>query len=90
MEIVFIRPGRIEDCEKCIPEIKSNKIMLINLSDVENDKAQRIINYLSGAMYMQEGLLKDVAERIFCTIPRGVKHSYLTNEDEEPEITIDR
>ncbi|MDR1834260.1 MAG: cell division protein SepF [Fusobacteriaceae bacterium] len=90
MEIVFIKPNGVEDCGKCISVIKDNKILHINLSDVGNDNARRIIHYLSGAMFMQDGILYSPADKIFCTIPKGVKYSSLSPEDDEPEITIDR
>jgi cell division inhibitor SepF len=90
MEIVFIKPTRIEDCAKCLPIIKEDKILHIDLSAVEYDKAQRIIAYISGAMFMQEGQLVNPADNIYCTIPRMAQFSTLATTDEETEIILEK
>ncbi|MDR3258748.1 MAG: cell division protein SepF [Fusobacteriaceae bacterium] len=90
MEIVFIKPTRIEDCAKCLPEIKGNKILHINLCAVEYDKAERIMDYISGAIFMQEGQIVNPAENIYCTIPKGTQFSTLATTDEETEIILEK
>ena len=86
MEIVFIRPTRMEDCEKCVDNIKDEKIVHINLSDLDSSVAKRIMYYISGAVFMQEGHIVNPADKVYCTIPEGVEHSTISTTDEEPEI----
>ena len=92
MDIIFIRPTRIEDCTKCVANIKENKMVHIDLGRIEPEKAQRILDYISGAVFMQDGQIVNPAENVFCTIPKGV--TYTTDyknttppvSDEEEEI----
>ncbi|MGF6907236.1 cell division protein SepF [Fusobacterium sp. PH5-44] len=86
MEIVFIKPTRMEDCEKCVDNIKEEKIVHINLSDLDSVVARRIMLYISGAVFMQEGLIVNPADKVYCTIPEGIEHSTISMTDEEPEI----
>ena len=55
VNIVFIKPARFEDCVKCIEHIKKERIVHINLYDLKEEESQRILDYISGAVYILEG-----------------------------------
>jgi Uncharacterized protein conserved in bacteria len=86
MEIIFITPTKMEDCQKCVDHIKQDKIVHINLEDVEHSVARRIIHYVLGAVCIKDGRLVQPAGKVYCTIPKNLKHSLISNADEEPEI----
>jgi len=86
MEIVFIKPTKMEDCQKCVDNIKEDKIVHINLCELESSTAKRIMYYISGAVFMKEGHIVNPAEKVYCTIPEGFPHVTISNTDEEPEI----
>lgn len=90
-DIVFVKPRRFEDCLKCIEHIKRDKIVHINLLDLDAKESQRILDYISGAVYIKEGEIVNPGENIFCTIPKNKSHLFeykLKNEsyDEVEEI----
>ena len=47
---VIIDPKKFEDCKKIANYIKDDKTVTLNLEHLDNETAQRIIDFLSGAM----------------------------------------
>ena len=62
-DIVFFKPTRFEDCMKCIEYIKKDKIVHVNLFGLESDVQQRILDFLSGAIFIQEGKIINPGEK---------------------------
>ena len=90
-DIVFVKPKKYEDCKKCVEYIKKDKIVHINLMDLDAKESQRILDYISGAVYIKEGEIVNPGENIFCTIPKNKNHilDYKVRSesyDEEEEI----
>ncbi len=86
--IVFFKPTRFEDCMKCINYIKEDKILHINLGDLDSEKSQRVLDFISGAIHIQEGIILNPGEKIYCSIPKTVK--YELNYKEAPKTLLDR
>lgn len=90
-DIVFVKPRRFEDCARCIEHIKNDKIVHLNLAGLDPKDSQRILDYISGAVYIKEAEIVNPGESIFCSIPRTKSHLFeykLKNDniDEEEEI----
>lgn len=87
-DIVFVKPKRYEDCKKCVEHIKADKIVHINLMDLEGKESQRILDYISGAVYIKEGEIVNPGENIFCTIPKNKSHifEYKSNSENYDEV----
>ncbi|WP_294704029.1 cell division protein SepF [uncultured Fusobacterium sp.] len=90
-DIVFVKPKKYEECIKCVEHIKNDKIVHINLMDLDGKDSQRILDYISGAVYIKEGQIVNPGENIFCTIPKNKKHLFEYKPtsggyDEEEEI----
>ncbi|MBC2851459.1 cell division protein SepF [Cetobacterium sp. 8H] len=95
-DIVFLKPTRFEDCLKCVEYIKIDKIVHLNLSDLDSEKSQRILDFISGAVHIQEGQIINPGEKIYCSIPKNKSYQLDYKErsnnstshrfDEEEEI----
>ncbi|NME36186.1 MULTISPECIES: cell division protein SepF [Fusobacterium] len=96
-EIAFFKPERFEECLKYVGYLKENKYVHINLADVEENTKKRIMDFLSGAMFIQEGKIIYLGENIICTVPKNGKYfleyenklskkDYPGSYDEEEEI----
>lgn len=79
-DIVFFKPAKFEDCKKCIEYIKKDKIVHINLFGLEAELQQRILDFLSGAIFIQEGKIINPGEKVFCSIPKS-KEYYMDYAD---------
>ena len=59
--------------------------------DLDGKKSERILDYISGAVYIIEGEIVNPGENIFCTIPKNKNHMFdykakTESYDEEEEI----
>lgn len=88
-DIVFVKPEKFEDCVKCAGYIKDDKIVCINLSQLDDKDSRRVLDYITGAIYITAAEIVNVGNKIFCSIPSGKtyvndtqrENSY--NEEEE-------
>ncbi len=80
-DIVFFKPVRYEECLEYVEHIKKERYVHINLSEASEVVKERILDFLHGALFIQEGKLIFLTEDIVCTIPKLGK--YFMNYDVE-------
>lgn len=69
---VIIDPKRFEDCKKIASYIKDNKTVTLNLEHLDNETAQRIIDFLSGAMSIKEAKLIEISRSVYVSVPKDI------------------
>lgn len=72
LKVIIMQPETLDDAQSICDHIKSKKPVVINLEGVEKECAQRIIDFLSGAVYSLEGSIQKVANGIFVVAPHNV------------------
>lgn len=87
-DIAFFKPKRFEECLKYIEYIKAQKYVHINLSDVNDSVKRRILDFLNGALFIQEGQILYLGENTICTIPKTGKY-FLEYENVELKKEFD-
>lgn len=70
-EIIFFKPQSLQDCIKLGDWIFNEKVIMLNLEDVETKIAQRIIDFISGALYVKGASLVEMGKNIQCCIPNN-------------------
>lgn len=80
-DIIFVRPEKFEDCVKCATYIKSDKIVSINLSQLDDKDSRRVLDYITGAIFITGAEIINVGNKIFCSIPKGTE--YLNDSQRE-------
>lgn len=75
MQMLLFQPSNLEDAESIIDSLKSRKPVVMNLDDMDVETAQRILDYVGGAVYTINGDLKKVARSIFVVAPPNVEVS---------------
>jgi cell division inhibitor SepF len=83
MRMVVYQPKSNEDTQDIIDNLKARKPVVINLDDMDNDKAQRVLDFVSGAVYALNGNIKKVSRGIFVIAPSNV--DIASNNDKEEE-----
>lgn len=71
-EVCIMKPTNIEDSQDICDVLLSNKIAIINLEEVDMDVAQRIMDFISGAVYTMNGKLHEIHGYIFIVSPETV------------------
>ncbi|MCL2676210.1 MAG: cell division protein SepF [Firmicutes bacterium] len=71
--IVVYRPSTPEEVETLINFLKKGESAVVNLDDLKDADAQRILDFLSGAIYALSGNIHRVKDNIFLLSPSGVE-----------------
>jgi len=71
--IVVYYPQTPEDVQALIDYLKRKEPAIINLDDVQPNIAQRILDFLSGAIYGLNGSVHRISGNIFLLSPQGVE-----------------
>lgn len=72
-EIIFIKPSRFEDIIKYMEYIDKDVIVHINIHDLDRTASQRVIDFISGAVYIKEGTILNPGDKSYCIIPKEKK-----------------
>ncbi|PYG89896.1 cell division inhibitor SepF [Ruminiclostridium sufflavum DSM 19573] len=71
-KMVVAQPDTFDDAKDICDHLKGNKPVVINLEGIEKHDAQRIIDFLSGAIYALDGSIQKVSCDIFVIAPNSV------------------
>lgn len=82
MSMVIFCPTNYEQTQSLIDNLKEKKPIIVNLDELDVAVAQRILDFISGAVYALGGDVKKVARNIFVVVPYNV--SIATNVDQQP------
>ena len=72
LKVIVMQPENFEDAQEICDYLKEKKPTVINLENVEKENAQRVIDFLSGAVYALEGTIQKVASGIFIVAPHNI------------------
>lgn len=73
---VFIDPKQFEDCKKIAKYIDQEKMITINLENVSPNVAQRIMDFLAGAMEIKNASFAQIAKNVYTIVPENMKVYY--------------
>jgi cell division inhibitor SepF len=71
-KVVVMNPENFEDAREITEHLKNKKPVVINLIEIEKEFAQRILDFLSGAVCSLDGSIQKVAQGIFVVAPNNV------------------
>lgn len=75
MKMIIFRPTSYDETQIVIDNLKSRKPIIVNLDEIEVSVAQRILDFISGAVYALGGDIKKAARNIFVVAPSNVEVS---------------
>lgn len=74
-------PKSIDDAKKVIEYLKKNYAVLLNLENTDNALSQRIVDVVSGALFLLDGDYSIITDDIYLMAPKGVEISSPINEE---------
>lgn len=72
MEVVVIQPATYDEAQVIADHIRSQRPVIVNLEKLDYSIAQRIMDFVSGAVYTLGGNLERVTQNIFIIAPENV------------------
>ena len=71
MKMIVYHPVSYEDTQIIIDNLKNRKPVIVNMEELDVDCAQRILDFLSGAVYALSGTMCKISRGIFVVAPNN-------------------
>ena len=75
LSMVLVKPKDHSDAQLIIDSLKVRKPVIVNLENNDFSEAQRVIDFVSGAVYALGGDVKEISKKIFAIVPAHVGFS---------------
>lgn len=69
LKMIVYHPVSYEDTQNIIDNLKSRKPVIVNMEELELDIAQRILDFMAGAIYALNGTIYKISRGIFVVAP---------------------
>jgi len=69
LKMIVYNPISYEDTQNIIDNLKSRKPVIVNMEELELDCAQRILDFMAGAIYAINGTIYKISRGIFVVAP---------------------
>ena len=72
LSVVLVKPERFENAAEIADHFREKRTVVLNLEQTNKDIARRLIDFLSGVAYAQDGKIKKVAVNTYLITPYNV------------------
>lgn len=72
LKMKMVRPSGLLEATEIADSLKSGQTVVLNLDDVDDETAKRMIDYIAGVIYAINGRIERPSERTFLLVPDGV------------------
>jgi len=72
LQVVLVKPERFENAAEIADHLREKRTVVLNLEQTNKDIARRLIDFLSGVAYAQDGKIKKVAVNTYIITPYNV------------------
>jgi cell division inhibitor SepF len=72
LAVVLVKPDRFESAAEIADHLKDKRSVVLNLEQTNRDVARRLVDFLSGVAYANEGKIKRIANSTYIITPYNV------------------
>ena len=69
LSVVLVKPEKFENAVDIADHLREKRTVVLNLEQTNKDVARRLVDFLSGVTYAQDGRIKRVANSTFIITP---------------------
>ena len=73
LQVVLVKPERFENASEIADHLRNKRTVVLNLEQTDKNIARRLIDFLSGVAYANEGTIKKVALSTYIIPPYNVE-----------------
>ena len=73
LQVVLVKPERFENASEIADHLREKRTVVLNLEQTDKTVARRLIDFLSGVTYANEGTIKKVALATYIMTPYNVE-----------------
>lgn len=72
LQVVLVKPDRFENAAEIADHLREKRTVVLNLESTNKDVSRRLIDFLSGVAYANNGQIKRVANSTYIITPYNV------------------
>jgi len=72
VQVVLVKPEQLSEAPSIADNLKAKRTVVLNLESTNRDIARRLLDFLSGVAYADEGSIKRVANSTYIITPYNV------------------
>ncbi len=72
LQVVLVKPDKFEDASSIADHLRDRRTVVLNLESTNKEIARRLLDFLSGVAYANEGKIKKVAVSTYIITPYNV------------------
>ena len=72
LQVVLVKPDKFEDASAIADHLREKRTVVLNLESTNKEIARRLLDFLSGVAYANEGKIKKVAISTYIITPYNV------------------
>ncbi len=72
LQVVLVKPDRFEQASEIADHLREKRTVVLNLESTQKEIARRLLDFLSGVAYANEGKIKKVAISTYIITPYNV------------------
>ena len=72
LQVVLVKPERFENASEIADHLREKRTVVLNLESTNKEIARRLLDFLSGVAYANEGKIKQVAISTYIITPYNV------------------
>ena len=72
LEVIIKRPTSFDDAQEICDLLKEEHAIIINLERLDHELAQKMMDFIAGAIYALDAKIHQISGRIFCISPEKV------------------
>ena len=72
LQVVLVKPERFDDATAVADPLNAKRTVVLNLESCNKDGARRVLDFLSGVAYANDGQIKKVANCTYIITPYNV------------------
>ncbi len=72
LQVVLVKPERFENAAEIADHLREKRTVVLNLEQTNKDISRRLLDFLSGVAYAQDGKIKKVAVNTYLITPYNV------------------
>ena len=72
LQVVLVKPEQYENAREIADHLREKRTVVLNLESTNKDTARRLLDFISGVAYAQDGKIKKVAVSTYIITPYNV------------------
>ena len=72
LQVVLVKPDRFDNAWEIADHLREKRTVVLNLESTDDKTTHRVLDFLAGVAYAQEGKIKKVAARTYIITPYNV------------------